>query len=158
MHWCLYVAITIVVIVVIICTFSLRRYTAFLSGLWVGDPDFLSSAQLQDFQLYIAPECQQGYLIISDSDGEFIANLAFDLDVAHSTISAISAATRVADIYRTNCSIICDDPIPFPTSIKIAISILNGTLTLYDDTRIYAYLIKDNQASTAADIAWQSSI
>src|ERR1700736_5643753 len=69
-----------------------RRYEALLSGMWVGDPAFLRKAGLTDMQLYFSPPSdsdrgrRQGYAILTDGSGGFVANQGFDASVRVSAV------------------------------------------------------------------------
>src|SRR5574340_1109423 len=81
---CVAVVVVLLLVLVYLGAAARRRYEAYLSGLWVGDPSFLEQAQLQDLQLFLAP-CEggrrQGYLIMTDLAGNFISNQAIELRV-----------------------------------------------------------------------------
>lgn len=154
------VAVLIVIIIVIIGAISVRRYKNYLSGYWVGDPGFLEKAQLKDMQLFIGPEedgTRQGYLIMTDLDDNFVSNQAIEVKEGAmgrrwwTALKSVFRTTR--DVYSTNdLSIEYDaeagDP-PMPETLKMSLSMLDGSLTLYDDAKVWAFLEKDNVTSIA---------
>jgi hypothetical protein len=157
------IILVLLLVVASISVASVRRYENFLSGLWVGDPGFLRKAQLDDFQLFLAPSedgRRQGYLIITDTDGAYVSNQAIEVRVgsaARRWSSALRSAFKAeGDAYKA-CSFEIEfdaDGSPVPSQMKMALSILDGTLTLYDGEKVYAFLAKDPTASAAALAAW----
>ena len=152
------VIIAVLVILVVAGATAVRRYEHYLTGLWVADPAFLHKARLRDLQVFIAPRDppsggRQGYLIITDTDGEFISNQAIEIQEHPQWWSALRAAYRVkVDAYSTpDLQIAYDDgDAPMPKSMRMTLSILEGTLTLYDSKKIYAFMRKDLTASATA--------
>ena len=138
----------------------MRRYDHYLSGLWVGDPAFLKKAQLGDLQLFIAPRekgCRQGYLIMANEDGEFISNQAIEIHELANWWSATRAWFQSKkDTYTARRLVIEYDAVkegdapPMPDRMKMTLSILDGTLTLYDGKKVYAFMEKSPAASAAA--------
>lgn len=160
------IALVIVMIVILIGVMAMRRYENYLSGYWVGDPGFMERAELKDMQLFIAPKedgSRQGYLIMTDIHGNFVSNQAIEIKEG-STVQRwwtglkSSFATK-KDIYSAKrVSIEYDDPSdsPMPTEMKMSVSILDGTLTLYDGEKVWAFLGKDTLTSAAAIEAYES--
>jgi len=158
------IAVVVVVLIVMIALVRIgsSRYDNYLSGMWVGDPGFLESAQILDFQLFLAPSSgkeRQGYLIITDMDGSFTANQAIELELKPSLSGGWSSFQSIfktsEDLYNVpKVDLEFDDdegPTPMPSRLKLSMSILDGTLTLFDDEKVYAFLEKD-LASTAAAV------
>jgi hypothetical protein len=167
------VAAVIILVIILLAVYlgsvSGRRYEAYLSGLWVGDPSFLEKAQLRDLQLFLAPregsqKSRQGYLIMTDLAGNFISNQAIELRIGSASErwwTALKSAFRAAhDAYKArSVEIEYDSPAgdrPMPDRLKMSLSILDGTLTLYDDEKVYAFLEKDLLASAAAVEAYKA--
>jgi hypothetical protein len=150
----------IVVIIIVVARAGVRRYDGYLSGMWVGEPAFLEQAGLRDLQLFLAPReagCRQGYLIIAGA-GELISNQAIELRELGGGKRWGAAAKHGLHSGRDSysCSVDVDyddtsaDTTPMPTRMKMTVSILDGTLTLFDDEKVYAFLVKDPTASAAA--------
>lgn len=158
------VALLVVLAVYLVGAAAARRYEGFLSGYWVGDPGFLQKARLRDMQFYVAPPeggARQGYLLMTDLDGNFVANRAVELRVRPPFPrwwAALGAAFRAErDAYAAgHLEIEFDGPAepPMPERVKLTVSMLDGTLTLYDDTAVYGFLTKDYAASAAAAEAY----
>ena len=162
----LYAAAVVLALIVIIALVgaaaAVRRYERYLAGLWVGDPAFLKKARLRDLQLFIAPRedgCRQGYLIITDENGEFISNQAIEIRARSggSRWSALRSTFRAEkDAYTAQRFEVEYDAVeegeepPMPETVKMTLSILDGTLTLYDGEKVYAFMEKDLAASAAA--------
>jgi hypothetical protein len=167
------ILLLIILIAAVLGALAMRRYETYLSGLWVGDPGFLARARLRDLQLFLAPReggRRQGYLIMTDLDGAFLSNQAIEVReraAAQRWWTALRSVFRTSgDAYASNCVEIeyddCGeragegggaDP-PMPERMKMALSMLDGTLTLYDQDKVYAFLEKDLTASAAAVAAY----
>jgi hypothetical protein len=161
------VAIVIIVIVAWAAGRAQQRYSAYLGGLWTGNVGYLGRAQLSDFQLFIGPRetrgGRQGYLIMTDLDGAFVANLPIELHETPSYRSALRASLqRAKDVYTLrDVGIKYDDAEfapPMPSRLRLALSMLDGTLTLYDGKTVYAFLEKDLSASAVATEAYGAPI
>lgn len=158
------VILTILVIVVVVGALAAARYETFLSGLWVGDPGFLRRARLLDMQLYVAPPeggARQGYLIMVDQAGEFIANGPFEMSAGGGAAgwwSALKSAFRAKRDEYAPRRVTLDfqgSPPPFPAQeLSLSLSMLDGTLSLHDGDKVYAFLEKDAVASAAAEEAY----
>lgn len=157
----IFTAIIMVVIIIIIGSISVSRYEQYLSGLWIGDPTFLNDAHLSDFQLFISPRengTRQGYLIITNLNGEFISNQAIEINeqshISNWMSATCSSFKTNTDVYNVRTIEINydneDDDPPMPKLLKMTISLLNGSLSLYDEQKVYAFMRKDFAASAAA--------
>jgi len=163
------IATTVVLVVVLILLniIAKKRYDNYLSGLWVGDPGFLDDAQLSDLQLFIAPSesgCRQGYLIMKDVNGEFIANQAVTVyDRAGMTRFSTTLKSSFSTSYdcrtTTNFEIEYDNELeaPFPSDVQMTISILDGSMKIFDEDRVYAFMSKDMATSAAAISAYNDT-
>ncbi len=162
------IGVIVVIVVLIVCVLAglsaARRYDRFISGMWVGDPAFLKRANLADMQLFIAPQkdgCRQGYLIMTNEHGEFIANQAFELRTSQlghwwGALRA-SLGSGVDSVRIKQVEFDFDETPPMPeTGLKLAVSMVEGTLTLYDSQKVYAFLGKDSAASAAAIAAYDT--
>jgi len=167
-------ALAIVVVMVLIAVVAMgfrasRRYSQYVAGLWVGEPKFLDKAGLQDFQLFLSPETfpegklaggkRQGYLLVTDTSGAFVVNQAIEWEGGGAgVLAALKAAASTENDVCTagGARITYDSPElltggpPVPETVKMSVSILDGTLTLFDDEKVYAFLQKDLASSAAA--------
>ena len=144
-----------------------RRYRDYLSGFWVGAAAFLPKAQLSDMQLYLAPPeggVRQGYLLMVDDAGAFVANCPIELRGAPRPWSAARATlAREGDrcafpALELELEAGAAGPLPpIPAALRGVLSVLDGSLTLYDGEKVYAFLYKDAQASDAANGAYRDA-
>lgn len=156
----LVIAIIAVVVLLLIAASARARYENYLGGLWVGDPGFLESAGLGDVQLFIGPRGprRSGYLLMANEGGEVIANQAFELGLrgAARLPNALRSVLRGrGDTYRSRATFDFDADAVFPEHVRLSLSILDGSLTIYDSERVYAYLVKDMAATAAATAAYE---
>ena len=172
MYWrALVIAVVIVVVIVIIGSLATARYDGYLSGYWVGDPAFLEKANLKDIQLFIAPVVggvRDGYLIMTDAAGEYLANQAVTIKtggvlsapgrwlgaIRDSFVTAHDQYSFPAEIEYDNGSS-PGSATPMPTSVRMTLSILDGTLTIYDDGKVWALLNRDPAATGPALTAYE---
>jgi hypothetical protein len=166
----LVIALLIVALLVIIGAIgalAVRRYENYLSGLWVGDPAFLQEARLRDFQLFLAPSeggRRQGYLIMTDEAGAFVSNQAIEVherSPAQRWWTALRSVLQTrGDAYSAKCVSFEYDAAsaepPMPELMKMALSMADGTLALFTETKVFAFLQKDLAASAAAVEAYAS--
>jgi hypothetical protein len=169
----LIIAVVIVVLIlitlVIVGNLSVSRYENYLSGLWVGDPGFLERAQLRDMQLFLGPReggRRQGYLIMTDLSGSFISNQALEFrekSPAQRWWTALKSVFRASrDAYTARKVELEYDDVaagaepPMPEEMKMTVSMIEGTLTLFDGEKVYALFEKDLVASAAANEAYSS--
>lgn len=152
------VLVAVIVIAFAVGVVSARRYESLLSGYWVGDPGFLERARLQDMQLFVAPPeggRRRGYLIMTDLGGDFVANGAVEIRGRAGPPrwwAALGPALRASrDAYRRGAAL---EGAPFPAEVRLTVSALDGTLTISDDEKVYAFLARDGATSGAALEAW----
>jgi len=163
------ILVSIVLIIIMISRVTSSKYSNYLSGLWVGTPVFLKEAQLSDLQIFISPMVdgkRDGYLIITDTAGAFISNQAISIVGGNANKmgdnSALDAATKnVDDVYTikginlTYIDALPNASPPISENVHFSISILNGSLTIFDSKKIYAHLTKDLTTSAAAVNAYR---
>jgi len=153
-------AVTVVLVILLIAVtanMASKRYDGYLEGLWAGDPGFLEESQLSDFQLYIGPRKgrkREGYLLMADTTGAFVANQAIEIEEPRSRwLSALRNVFKAKDdkymLHHVRFTYTNGDE-PMPSEMRLTLSILNGTLTLHDGEKLYAFLEKDIAASAAA--------
>jgi hypothetical protein len=125
-----------------------------LSGFWTGDPFFLKQSGLRDMYLFLSPQknnIRNGYLVMINNKGNFISNQTITL--THNTfINRLWPATKtlINKSYRVSSNIEFDESAIMPNNIYLSIEPSTGTLTIYDNEKIYAYLYRDNQTSVMA--------
>lgn len=151
----LWITIALIIVLIISCMFIYSRYKAryvnFISGMWVGEQSFLNDAELDNFSLFIKDE-KQGYLIMVANGGEVIANYPVKIKMTLNNVVTPSLAKK-NDMCTGTISIRKDDETSedkdeLAAVDKITISMLNGTMTLYSNKKLYAFLEKDIASST----------
>ena len=143
-------AAALLVVAVLVWRLHTGRYDAYLEGLWAGDPTFLSGAALNDLQLYIGPNengVRQGYLILVDTAGNFVSNQALKLQGGR---WRGALKLKAPDAARANIGLTFDAAAPMPEALTATLSMADGSLTLHDDQKVYAFMWKDHAASSAA--------
>ena len=142
-----------------------QRYARYLSGYWTAHPDFAETAALSEFQLFIAPAGakgkRQGYLLIVDGAGKTVVNQAIDLRLrSRVSLAAAQAGKVTADEFQGTLSIDYGAaPAPAgapPGKMRVSLSVLNGTLTLFDADRVFACLVKDFATTDSALRAYEN--
>jgi len=148
----------VIVLTLLIVAASARagdRYTNYLGGYWVVHPDFAETAKLSEFQFFIGPQikaqAREGYLMVVAADGSPVANAAVEVKACLRFGSALRASLQCVDECRGSLALdMPDGSGDIPASLDFALSIVGGTLTLYDGENVYACLVKDIAASETA--------
>lgn len=157
-------ALAAVLLVLLIWAFAgsaaSRRYQNYLGGVWVGDPSFLRTADASDFMLFVGPEegsGRPGYIRIVDSSGEVVASQALTLRVSQGPgrwgPALRSALAGSRDALTFTASLEFDEVVPeapIPGAVSLSVSLLEGTLAIFDGQKVYAFLEKDLAASASA--------
>jgi hypothetical protein len=161
---CLAVVGVLVLLVLAAAAVAARRYDRYLAGFWVGEASFLEEAGLRSFRLFLAPRDaprgdRQGYLIIEDSEGGLVANGALELTppaLAPARWGAARAFLARDDTLRLHgvAAEFDEDDSPLPPEFSLAVSLQEGSLTIYDHEKVYAFLRKDHATSAAAVAAY----
>lgn len=157
--------VVILIILIAIVTPRVRDYELFLSGFWSGEPTFLKEAGLSEMYLYISPcersggrWCRQGYLVMVDLGGAVVSNQGIEMEwsgLAGRWKSALKSnfsggAHETYHIPEGEFSY--DDESVMPEKMRMGLNVTEGTLALYtDENIIYAFFVKDNEASIAAN-------
>ena len=162
-----YVFIIAIIIIFLIIIISMVRsannccvkYQNYLTGMWIGDPEFLKKSELSDLQIFISPRENQkrnGYIIMLDNNKEFILNQPIELEEYSSKHkqrwSAHSANKKnTNDLFNMNFILHTKVDDIFPKHLMFALSITNGALSISDQNgKIYSLLEKDLISSAAA--------
>ena len=169
----IFIAIIIVIIIIIIAILNTsatscnERYNNYLTGMWSGDPDFLKQSNLKDLQLFIAPpekNVRQGYIIMTDQDGNFLMNEPIEFKENVTNLKKWNAFNanrkKTKDKFITHHSTDLESSntdlstkmTEFPKNLKFGLSMCDGTLTIYDadSNKLSAFLEKDLIGSAAA--------
>ena len=166
---CLFViVILIIIIIIIICSVKnanscCLKYNTYLSGMWIGDLEFIKKANLSDLQIFIAPKEQKkrnGYILMVDKNKDFILNQPIELVELSSQHkqrwSANTANKKIDDEFMIHFQLNTDVKNIYPKKMIFILSIINGVLTIRDENnKIYALLTKDLIASASAISAYK---
>ncbi len=100
---------------------------------------------------------------MADNDGNFVSNQGLEISYCSTVGRWWSAIKSNFCLFRRNrsesssslyriprVSIDYDDKDVMPTDVKMALSAVEGTLTIYDDEKVYAFFYRDNQASASS--------
>jgi len=125
----LYSIIIILIIVVIIWKVTnYRKNREYINGYYTGDPDFLDSAHLDEFVLFI--KGNTGFIIVSNEEGDIIENTKI-------TIS-------IYPCYKKNTfNVTIKEQTILPNKMKLTVDPYIGYLHLFDGKKTYAILVKD---------------
>lgn len=160
------VAALAVVLIVLIAVGvpRVRDCERYLSGFWVGERDFLDKAGLSEMYLYIAPRewsggswRRQGYLVIVGADGTLVSDQSVELEWSGRLgrwLSAVGGhfATDADEVYKIeNARFVYDSDAVMPSDMHLGLNVTQGSVTLYTDEKLYAYLLKDPEVSAAAN-------
>ncbi len=155
-----------VILIVLIAVVSprVRDYELFLSGFWSGEPTFLKEAGLSEMYLYVSPcersggrWCRQGYLVMVDAGGAMVSNQGVEITyggMAGRWKSALKShfSGGAQETYRIpGAEFTFDDRSVMPEDMRMGLNVTEGTLALYTDEKIYAFFVKDNETSIAAN-------
>ena len=174
------IMVVLVIIIIVVVTVRLINLEGDMVGVWVGSPDYMKTAGLSKFYLYISPDHKGGrlgYLVMSGEDGDIIANQYVRL--TYSTIKQIPSVVKSLftenHIYnissvdvefpeggKTMSSLTDpdeketdietgDDNAPIPADISISYDPKRGSLTLHSDSKLYGHLYKDGWLSSTAE-------
>lgn len=162
------VLVVLMIMLIAMVAPRIRDFERFLSGFWSGESGFLRKAGLSDMFLYIAP-CErlggrwvrQGYLVLVDSAGAVISNQAIEMSwggllgrwksALKSSVTASADETyKVGTVYLEY-----DHEAIMPETMSLGLNVTKGTLVLYEDHKVFAFLVKDNEVSITANAVWQ---
>lgn len=163
----IYIFIIAIIIIFLIIIISMVRsadnccikYQNYLTGMWIGDPEFLKKADLSDLQIFISPKenkRRNGYIIMLDSTKEFILNQPIELEEyssQHNQRWAAHSANKKNknDLFNINFILNTQVDDIFPKQLIFALSMTNGALSISDrNGKIYSLLEKDLISSAVA--------
>lgn len=158
------ILLALVVVLLILCVANHAGDAArHLPGFWVGEADFLQEGGLEDMYLYIQRPCStlfdrilgkyrfDAFIFMTNSSG-IICNQALTLR------AGLGHGLWRSDEYTCRARLDLDEPDECPLltagdefneagRVRIAFSPVKGTLAIYDDDQLLAYLVKDCEAS-----------
>jgi len=127
--------IVLICIVILYITYAKYKYFSnYIDGYYTGDPEFLDSADLGEFCLFL--NNGRGYIIMSNENEDVIENVAIEY----------KRSIQWASIYKTPPVFNMDfeNEMIIPKKLKLKIYPETGHLILFDNEKVYAILIKDN--------------
>lgn len=143
----------------------------YISGYWTGTPSFLETSELSEFQLFISPRSssftRDGHILIVSKDANILLNApmkfrdsSHPFDVIQKIHSGFHTMFKTYNDLYTNKNITLDisQANILPNVVNISVSTLNGLLSLYNDSKIYAILEKDHSASALAKTTYNSGL
>ena len=157
------IAIIIILLILLITSInsankSCSKYQNYLTGMWIGDPEFIKKSDLTDLQIFIGPKenlKRNGYVIMMYKNNKFILISAIELkEITSQHTQRWSANAENKKIKDDNFNIeyqlLTDVNNVFPKKINLNLSMSNGVLSIQSNGKIYALLIKDLIASAEA--------
>jgi hypothetical protein len=143
------IGVVILIIFLLIVKYYLRqRQDKYLAGIWTGDKEFLNNSQLKDFHLFIAPVRDGGklkaFLTMSDSNGDTITTQIVWID--NSPFN-----NRIKFVFSDS------DFAAIPENATMNIDKDKGTMMIYADSKLYGFLIKNNEMSIEANDKYESA-
>lgn len=140
-----------------------------LTGVWTGEAGFLKESGLGQMYMYISPlepdaESKKwkrlGYLYMVDQDGQTVSEQA--LEFIYPGVfkrfmgSAMNAGPASGAYLMSPESIVHEKSAIFPERPHLALNPAKGTLAIWDEETVFAYLVRDNEASLAAEESWET--
>jgi uncharacterized integral membrane protein len=167
------IVVIIIVLIILICSIknanvSCVKYQNYLTGMWVGDAEFIKKSDLSDLRIFISPREKRkrnGYIIMLDKNEEFILNQPIELEEVNSAHnqrwSAHNANKKIDDGFNIQFNLSTDVKNSFPKKLNFLLSIIGGVLTITGqdkngNNKVYALMTKDLIASAEAVNAYQN--
>lgn len=149
LSYCIGLLILLFIVFLVKYYYYLRRIQdKYLAGIWSGDKEFLKKSELKDLQLFIAPERDSGnlkaFLTMTDKDGDVIT-----MQVIWINNSAFNS--NIKFIYSDK------DFSAIPVNATMNVDHDKGTMMIYADSKLYAFLIKNNEMSMVANDTYTAS-
>lgn len=152
----------LILVVAALCLSCPRAYNSYLAGMWVGDPAFLAKARLSDMKLFISPPdaagARQGYLIMTDANGEFLVNGALEVEGGFGRGAALRARlSRRAGGRAVGPLLLRAKGLEavLPGALTAELSIGEGSLALRDSSKLWGAFSKDFAGSAEAVAVWR---
>lgn len=158
------VIIALIIVIVFMCmtcqTTTANFYDEFIGGYWVGDPEFLDKSGLNDLNMLIVRKKKQddeyeGYIVMTDSNDNIILSSGFDLH-----LEKVSRAMYInKSVYKSRGCFTFDEKISSLDDMSVfdmALSVIDGSLTISNGEKVYAYMVKDNSASRTSKLAYDA--
>ena len=151
--------IVVLVIIIVVAWGRTRDAENVFTGFWTGEPAFLDRAGLREMYLYVAPRerrglrwGRQGYLVMADADGNLISNQALELTYGAPLRRGLAALkSHFGDgRYEVPTLLVdCEEDEIIPSRLRMGLDATKGTLALYNNEKLFAFLTRDNETSLA---------
>jgi hypothetical protein len=156
--------VLLIVIIISVGAPRVRDYELFIDGFWVGDPTFMRGAGLSEMFLFIGPNkktggqwCRQGSLFMA-SPSRVVTNQCVDMQWSGGVRRWVAAAKSNffapnSDVYKVPSAQFefHEDDAVMPKVMDIGVDVTRGTISLSAGGTLYAFLVKDNEASAHSD-------
>ncbi len=138
-----YIIVAIIILIIILIGININYvHKQHLTGIYIGDPDFLADCGLSRFILTLEEpdytNLGDGYIFVENDSGETLLNEAIQYRVwsflAYCPIFRSAVRTSSITFY-------CDDLI-FPNNLTYKLSV-DGHLSLQDSDKVYMYALKN---------------
>ncbi len=148
-------AVIVVVILLAVVVPRLQAFEQYLGGFWAADPAFLSESGLSEMYLYVAPgggRRRQAHLVMAGPGGAEVTNQGVEITLGRSLWGALrGAGLGAGSLFRVPAALAFDSEEVMPTALSLSLNVAEGTLALYGSGKMYAFLVRDNEASLAAN-------
>jgi hypothetical protein len=160
------VTIVVLLIIVMVGVAAARaRHRDYYSGVWSASPEFLAESNLSNFVLYLTPKkagdsvannCYDGYIVIADTAGELVANYSLEMHVPRlGVVRGLRVLLGCRKSVKAKAEFKFDGngkavAAPFDAHPTLALTIADGSLTIFNDKKVFAHLYKDNAETFAA--------
>lgn len=130
-------SIFLVIVLVLFYYYKTTMFTDYLSGVWIGDDDFVKSANIDGMMIYIGKPLwtytgykHDCYIIIMND----IYQSKFTIKYSFPIKNTVNISTDISDEVWSG-------------KLKLKLDIINGTLSIFNNEVVYCKLIKNNQIS-----------
>lgn len=139
-------ALAVIVALLVVAAFTVaeaRRQSAYLGGFWVGEDDFMAEAELAELRMFVGPAgggARRGHLLMANAAG-VVSDGSFTLRVRAAPLGELRSAFGYAA--KRQATLEFDESSPMPSELRLAVSVADGTLTLFNSERVFALFTKD---------------
>lgn len=141
--------IILLLLILIVKQYSHKSHKdTFLNGVWNADKEFLEQSDLKEMHLFVAPQLERGmlkaFLLMSDKNGDTITKQVIWIK---------------NPFFGGDSNIIYSDKdfTAIPETVRFDIDPMKGTLMVYSGSKLYGFLIKNNEMSLIANETYNST-
>jgi hypothetical protein len=141
-----YDRIIAIVVVVLICFTILvyidrTKFKRYLSGYWTGNYEYMKTAGLTSFELLFNNSLTTCYVQMSNEENTIFSDI---VDTSICVPYTTYGFARTCPIEVKICITFDEKNLPFKNKLTGKLSILNGTLKLYDGEELAGFFEKDH--------------